>query len=119
MAHMHAPGAVAPGQTSPPGTAPQHRGPPDAASDPSDTPGPGTVGEARLPHLRENGAGARASAPTTGRGGGGGRGRRSTKIPTASEADSLILLIAKQVKELPDAIGDLGRLGHKRGHWMW
>ena len=35
-------------------------------------------------------------------------GRRSTKIPMVPEADSLILLIAKQVKELPDAIGDLG-----------
>ena len=46
-------------------------------------------------------------------------GRRSAKIPTVPEADSLLLLIAKQVKELPDASGDLGRLGHKRGHWMW
>ena len=54
------------------GTAPQHRGPPDAASEPSDAHGPGTVGEARPPHLRETGAGARASAPTTGRGGGRG-----------------------------------------------
>ena len=83
------------------GTAPQHRGPPDAASDPSDTPGPGTVGEARPPHHRETGAGARASAPTTGRGGGGASASEPSDAPGPEPSEKPAHLISARLARAP------------------